>query len=124
MKIFDFSNGVRGKLLANVPLPTSGSGYNNIDSQFIDFPKSHKQAFGKDTCLTLISACSRTTYSNGSSTVHVDEYKPETYNVEAIVMCTGKWRAGEGPAVWEWDCIATESFIKKNDAKWAKWSVK
>lgn len=98
MKVFDFTNGVKGKLLSEVHRPSYATGCLRDDKFYSNKNKSITFMFGA-----------------GSTFKGVDTpLNPKDFGVEAICYCTGQWNSGEGGAqVWEWDSIGTEEWLQE-----------
>ena len=104
MKIFNFTNGVKGELLGNVKLPDS------LGATLSD---------GDDYIHIEISGCS---YHNSAHIEYGEPCKdwsekpilPSDYNVDAICFCTGKFEVGDNKYEWHWNFLATAEWLTKN----------
>ena len=107
MKVFNFTDGTKGELLANINLPdyAGGSLVEKAGSTFkVKLSGAHG---GKDDRWTWHANAGHNL--NGRD-VHID---PKDFGVEAICFCTGEffhqWHAGHPDAEshWDWNVIGT-----------------
>ena len=108
MKVFDFSNGTKGKLLDEVGLLT----YNTAMVSVVD-AKTKKKSYlqvknerqlGPQTQLGVHDEAGR----------FDTKYTPEMFGVEAILMCWGQEYTGYGfhePGDWKWIVIGTVEWV-------------
>jgi hypothetical protein len=107
VKIFDFSEGKRGRLLGYARRPTFSG------------PTFHD---GNDWVKIKIAGCDYTSTAGRTGTklengaIVADEkteaYEPGTYGLEAICFCEGKFWAGED-SFWSWKFLATDAWLAK-----------
>ena len=95
MKIFDFTNGHKGALLANVPL-VHRQGCTRMVEGTTDKYASFK-----------VSGMS---FHEDAYNLSEQEYKPEDFGVQAICFCIGEFE-GEG---WAWSFLATTEWLTTN----------
>ncbi len=87
MKIFDFSNGIKGKLLDNKKIDSCGS---NGGFKF-DFGRyEYHQSCG----------------------IGNSDIKPSDYGVKAICFCLGEMKIGID-TFWYWNCVGSIDWAKK-----------
>ena len=100
MKIFDFTNGVKGEYLGEV-LPPSSMGATLSD--------------GDDWIHITISGCS----FHNSAHIELPDWSeisilPTDYNVQAICFCTGKFDMGLDKGKWDWNFLATPEWLTQH----------
>lgn len=109
MKVFDFTDGIKGRLLADIPRPDSMQGYPVVTD-----PTTGKQMFlkprnplqmGRGTEFAVHRAVGRRCEPD-------ETYRPETYGVQAILFCTGQWNAGTD-VTWQWAAIGTDEWLAR-----------
>ena len=107
MKVFDFSNGIKGKLLAaDVKRPGWLAGWFTVKNSTvykITLPKA--PGGGEWTWHSAVGYGWRDTPT-------YKELKPEDFGVEAICFCTGAWRC-DGQDVWQWAVVGTQDWNRK-----------
>ena len=106
MKVFDFSNGVKGKLLADVKLVGWKAGWYAVKNSTV-----YK--------VTLVNPPGGGEWSWHSAagygfrdTPSYKELLPEDFGVEAICFCTGAWRT-EGKDIWQWSVVGTQDWNRE-----------
>jgi len=99
MKIFDFSEGKRGRLLGHARRPTfsgptfhDGNGWVKITIAGCDYTSEAGTGFGEFES--------------------TEKYEPGTWGVAAICFCEGKFSAGEDD-FWKWTFTATDAWLAK-----------
>lgn len=110
MKVFDFSNGVKGKLLDEVGLMTfTGCCVytNNLVTGKVEYlhVKDERQ-LGPQTSLTVHTTAGRLQ----------TKYTPEMFGVEAILMCWGQEHFGYGfkeAGDWKWVVVGTDEWVAR-----------
>jgi len=95
MKIFNFTNGVKGELLGESWLPDSQGCTRMVE--------------GKDNEYASFQV-SGMTFHEDAHLINDDEILPEDYGTDAICFCTGQWQDG----TWEWSFLATTKWLKEN----------
>lgn len=99
MKVFDFTNGQKGKLLGEARRPSWMLGW--LTSKGFVVKLAKKNALG-------ITFGLGAGWTEGSQSVYLN---PREYGVEAICFCVGEWTCGEDTA-WEWRAIGTRAWVK------------
>ena len=105
MKIFDFTNGVKGEFLGEVQLPSS-----------MGATLSGSSCNGSDWIHITISGCS----FHNSAHIEMRDWSekpilPSDYDVQAICFCTGKTNKGSDfGSTWDWNFLATPEWLTKN----------
>lgn len=114
MKVFNFTNGTKGELLADIKIANSLSGW-RVTKDGAEFkvelanPKNVASIAGGKAGINWEWHKSATTYANGKDT----PITPEDFGVDAICFCCGElfvaWHEGhpEAESVWEWAVIGT-----------------
>lgn len=105
MKIFDFTNGTKGRLIGEVQRVDWCDGLIEMqdkNGQEAYLTPKNPMMFGKDSVLRVRSAAGRGKQS----------YTPEQFGVEAILFCEGQFTAGE-TTEWSWSVVGTEEWVVK-----------
>lgn len=101
MKIFDFTNGVKGEQIGSVPRADStGSWFveKNGQTYKVELAKNHNKSNEKWTWHN-----DATYLENGSS----HSIKPTDFGVEAICFCFGEFTADHDSYEWWWCVLGT-----------------
>lgn len=112
MKIFDFTDGVKGKELAAVKRPGIMGGWIVVKDGMRFQVKLSEHI--KPRGLGKVEWCEGA--DNGFG-----DLKPETFGVGAIIFCMGEWKSGLGDPEWEWNVIGTTDWNREACRKgWLK----
>lgn len=123
MKVFDFTNGEKGKLLGEVRVTDFSDGWfvnknNKVYQVELANPKN-KIATGDEEKSGI-----NWTWTSGAGWADTEELiKPEDFDVEAICFCTGLWyiywHEGHPDAVsmWDWSVVGTKNWNREACAK-------
>lgn len=103
MKVFDFSNGVKGRQLGETGRPTYCSG--NPVARDGGFLRMTTVTRG-DATWELHSGAGRTSLSGNDMPL-----LPDTYLVPAICFCLGEMRCGTDSS-WTWCVVGTSEWLK------------
>ena len=100
MKIFDFTNGIKGEQLGEIQLPSS------LGATLSD---------GDDWIHITISGCR----FHNSARIELPDWSekpilPTDYNVQAVCFCTGKFDTGLDKGKWDWNFLATPEWLTRN----------
>jgi hypothetical protein len=108
MQVFDFSNGAKGRLLAEVGLITHANGYPVVTD-----PVTGKKQYLVPVDTTFMGKNSRTTVAVGAGRFDT-KYTPEMFGVDAILFCQGQMFCGFGyqdPGEWTWFIVGTDEWV-------------
>jgi len=123
MKVFDFTNGEKGKFLAEVKITDFSDGWfvrkeNKVYRVELTNPKN-KISTGEEEKSGINWA-----WASGAGWADTEKLiRPEDFGVEAICFCTGNtyhmWHEGhsEARATWEWNVIGTKNWNRKSCEK-------
>ena len=95
MKIFDFTNGVKGELLGESRLPDSQGCARMVEGTNDEYSPFEVSGM---------------TFHESAHLINNDEILPEDYKVDAICFCTGQVQDG----TWCWSFLATTEWLKEN----------
>jgi len=120
MKIFNFSNGVKGEELANVKVANSLGGWlteKNGAAYRVELanPKNAPSAAGGDAGVDWKWHSRATNYVDKQDA----EITPEMFDTDAICFCMGEvytaWNAGhpEAESEWQWAVIGTAEWNRE-----------
>lgn len=98
MKVFDYSNGVKGKEIGYSAAPDSMSGCKRGNEYFI--PKDKRFEFYFRASYRAHGSCNTT------------EIHPEAFGVQAICFCTGKQLIGTD-GHWNWAIMGTDEWLDR-----------
>lgn len=99
MKVFDYTDGKRGELLAKVKMAGFRGGYIVVKDDCRFRIELQNEPEGWDW------ACEA---DNGFG-----DLKPETFGVQAICFCLGEWNQGLGVKIWEWVVLGTNEWNRE-----------
>lgn len=108
MKVFNFSNGTKGQLLAEVDRVTYNTCMQRVKDPVTGAENylrvKNERQLGPQTMLTVHEEAGR----------FDTKYTPEMFGVEAILMCWGQEHSGYGfqePGDWKWIAIGTPEWV-------------
>lgn len=102
MKIFDFTNGKKGELLANIAYAHALDGW---------LARKGDRVF-KVSLAKKAPRGSTWEWHSGAETKGGTRIRPETFGVEAICFCTGAARMN-AVEVWRWHVIGTDDWNRE-----------
>ena len=100
MKIFDFTNGSKGKLLANIRRPNGYTGWFISDEEKAE--TIGRYSFHCDA------------YYGTDDFAFQMESIPEKFGVEAICYCPHSYEQ-LGKTIWDWNYTATREWLESNN---------
>lgn len=107
MKVFDFTDGRKGRLLGQAPRAAALHGFlvRKGDKIYRVELTSQGKHDGEWTWHSGAEYNGRD--GNGRCTGEQFSITPEQFGVEAICFCTGQWRTGEDAGKWVWSVVGT-----------------
>lgn len=107
MKVFDFTNGTKGKLLANVKVTGYARGWleRSVSGKVYQITVTGGYSV-EGVQVEWTSGAGYTEYETGAD----HPYKPEDFGVEAITYCTGQFSTGLDKGTWHWEVIGTQEW--------------
>lgn len=110
MKVFDFSNGVKGQLLPEVGRMTFTGPCVYVHDPVTGKPQylhvKNERQLGPNTSLMVHESAGRLQ----------TKYTPEMFGVEAILMCFGQEHTGYGfqeAGDWKWVVVGTDEWVAR-----------
>ena len=114
MKVFDFTDGEKGELLADIPLVKATGGWLSHKGDLVPGTKVYKielnRRFGGGNEWQWASSASHPNWVEGQKRPDGDKaILPEDFGVEAICFCQGEVRTGS-KTQWNWFVIGTRDW--------------
>lgn len=110
MKVFDYTDGRKGKLLANINRANSSGGWlvrkgdNIYRVELTNAPRLWSWA----------CSATRPIFNEEGKFAGEEEITPEEFGVEAICFCTGEITSPKDMAGWHWTVLGTDAWNRKS----------
>ena len=108
MQIFDFKDGIKGKLIGTAPATGYSSGWleKGVSGKVYRITLTKSPFSDTASQVQWTSGAGSSDHTNGDNI----PLTPKDFHTDAIIFCTGKFRTGLDKGVWTWEVVGTKEW--------------